>query len=59
VPLKLPPRPLHPRTQHLEAAKIEIEERARVLKAVETGSEPPPESRTVLDQLEALGYVED
>jgi len=41
----------------LEAVKLETDEKARVLKAVETGSVPPPESRAVLEQLEALGYV--
>lgn len=43
----------------LEAVKVQADARARVLKAVETGSEPPPDSEIVLEQLRALGYVED
>ena len=43
----------------LETLKIESEEKATVLKAVETGSSLPPESDHVVDQLKALGYIEE
>ena len=43
----------------LEAIKLETEKEARILKTIETGSTLPPESDEVLEQLEALGYVED
>lgn len=43
----------------MEKLKIESEKKAAALKAVETGSRLPPESDEVLDQLEALGYVEE
>lgn len=43
----------------MERLKIESEEKAALLKAIETGSDLPPESDEVLDQLIALGYVED
>jgi arylsulfatase A-like enzyme len=42
----------------LEVRKSETERRARVLKALETGGEVPPEKAEVLEQLRALGYVE-
>ena len=42
----------------LEAENEEARRRAKVLKAVETGAEVPPESDAILEQLKALGYVE-
>jgi len=43
----------------MERLKIESEKKAAALKAVETGSRLPPESDEVLEQLKALGYVEE
>jgi arylsulfatase A-like enzyme len=43
----------------LERLKIESERKAAVLKSVETGSSLPPESGDVVDQLRALGYIEE
>jgi arylsulfatase A-like enzyme len=42
----------------LEAENEEARQRAKVLKAIETGGEMPAESDKVLEQLKALGYVE-
>lgn len=43
----------------IERLKIESEKKATALKAVEAGNRLPPESDEVLDQLKALGYVEE
>lgn len=43
----------------MEKLKIESEKKAAALKAIETGSSLPPESDKVLEQLKALGYIED
>jgi arylsulfatase len=43
----------------LEEIKRETEDRARALKAIETAGEAPTESDEVVDQLEALGYIEE
>ncbi len=42
-----------------EALGKEARERAETLKAIETGGEISPESEAVLEQLKALGYVEE
>lgn len=43
----------------LERSKTAAEEKAKALKAVEAGGEPAPEDRETIEQLEALGYVEE
>lgn len=45
--------------ERIEAIKLETDREAHRLKAIETGGEPPPESSEVIEQLEALGYVEN
>ena len=43
----------------LEAEGEEAKRMAEALKTIETGGEITPESETVLEQLKALGYVEE
>jgi len=45
--------------ERLEVEGSESRQTAEILKAVETGGEITPESEAVLDQLKALGYVEE
>lgn len=45
-------------TRRLEGERLESVRRAELLKAVETGAEPPPDGDAVLEQLRALGYAE-
>ena len=45
--------------ERLEAEGNESKQSAEILKAIETGGKIPPESEAVLDQLKALGYVEE
>ena len=43
----------------LETIRLETDREALALKAIETGNEAPPESDEIIEQLEALGYVEE